>query len=722
MLKGKSKAVRLPPAAQGPEEYTSKPEKAMVSDAAASLLRGKSKQGTIGAAPPETIPFLIERVSSNETNALAYEADPTGTKVTWTFVTWKEYMAEVKQAARAFVALGLQPCESVSILGFNAKEWLVADLACILAGGFVSGIYSTNGAEACHYILEHSKCSICVVEDQKQLDKVALVSTRLPHLKAVVQYASGNVGDVPGCKSMRWQTDFLALGAAAPAADLVLQKRASHMDAGQCCTLIYTSGTTGNPKAVMISHDAITWVVRSFATMIRFGCAPGGKERYVSYLPLSHIAAQAIDIYAGLFTVGRSLELSEKDIRGELQAVPMVNEATLYFARADALKGSLKQTLCASRPTVFFGVPRVWEKFAEALQAVGAKTTGTKKKISVWAKGVALAKYQRNRADAKAAGFEGLAKPLLRGVSEKLALKILSKVHAAIGLDKAHFLFTGAAPIAVSTLEYFGSLGLIINETFGMSEVAGPAAVTLNEFYAPGTCGPALPGVEIKIEHLKGRDKEGEGEVCFRGRSVMMGYLYDEAKSADAIDADGWCHSGDIGTLLSLKTGAAPMLRITGRVKEMLVTAGGENVAPVPIEDALKGLLSAISCAVVVGDKLKFLSVLITLKQQANDVTGSFDDVLIGDAALVNPEVSTAAGAAKDLAFKKYLADGLAKYNKKAVSSAQMVQKFAILPRDFSQATGELTPTLKLKRAFVVEKYADTLHDLYKDGSKSAVW
>ena len=200
----------------------------------------------------------------------------------------------------------------------------------------------------------------------------------------------------------------------------------------------------------------------------------------------------------------------------------------------------------------------------------------------------------------------------------------------------------------------------------------------------------------------------------------MLGYLRDAEKSLEAIDADGWQHSGDVGRFEVLQDGAAPMLKITGRIKELLVTAGGENVAPAPIEDDLKRRLPGVSTAVVIGDRLKFLSVLFTLKQRPNEDT--FDDVLVGAAAAVNPEVTTAVAAADDATWRRTLQAAIDDYNKeKATSSAQRVQKFAILPLDFSQATGELTPTLKLKRAAVVEKYADVLRRLYGD-AQSAVW
>lgn len=701
---------------------------AWTSSVEGDLVRGRSSEGPASWAS-ETVPFLVERLAGNETAALAWEeGEEASGRVKFASWSWREYVGEVRRAASAMVSLGLEPRQACAILGFNSKEWLVSDLGAIVAGGFATGIYATNGVESVRYIVEHSRAAIVVVEGAKQAAKVQAALERDPlGVKALVSYGPDRepFGRTAGLlvRTLMW-AEFVAL----EGPDVAL--KASRQRPGQTCTLIYTSGTTGAPKAVAVSHDNITWVVRTFACMVGFGHA--GHERLVSYLPLSHIAAQAIDIYANLCTVGR--RIGDDDFGCRVEA------ATLYFARPDALKGSLKVTLCAVRPTTFFGVPRVFEKFAEALQAVGAKTTGLKKSVSSWAKAVMLASYRRRRADYQPEAFEGLFQVAARALRETLAMALLRKVHAAIGLDACHFVFTGAAPIAVATLEYFGSLGLTVNEAFGMSEVAGPASVTLDDYFVPGTCGPVCPGVEVRLDHVPGRDKPEEGEVCFRGRSVMLGYLRNEEKSRETIDADGWLHSGDAGALVAVGRGTAPMLKITGaaardatrsrddarcfagRIKELLITAGGENVPPVPIEDALKDLLPVVSNAVVVGDKLKFLSVLLTLKQQPNELTGSFDDLLVGPAALVDPSVATAAQAAKSDVFASLVQAAIDKYNDTlAVSAAQKIHKWALLPTDFSQATGELTPTLKLKRAAVVDKYSHVILGLYGSAA-SAVW
>lgn len=685
--------------------------KAWTSSADGELVRGRSSEGA-ASWPSETVPYLIERLSRNETIALAWEELDGATTPVYTSWTWREYVAEVRRAAAAMVKLGLASRQTVAIMGFNSKEWLVADLAAILAGGFATGIYATNGVDSVRYILEHSRSAIAVVEGAKQAAKVEQALRKDPFwLKAVIAYgadASPFSHTLLTVRCLRWE-EFITVGGCTETVSL----EASRQRPGQTCTLIYTSGTTGAPKAVAISHDNITWIVRSFACTVGFGHA--GAERLVSYLPLSHIAAQAIDIYANLCTVGRKVGDDEFGCR--------VEAATVYFARPDALKGSLKLTLCAVRPTVFFGVPRVFEKFAEALQAVGAKSKGLKKHLATWAKSVMLDDYCRRRADNRAAGerFEGIVTPINRAVQRTLAMLLLKKVHAAIGLDQCHFCFTGAAPIAVATLEYFGSLGLTVNEAFGMSEVSGPASVTLDDYFVPGTTGPACPGVEIKLEHVAGRDKDGEGELLIRGRSVMLGYLRNDEKTRETIDAQGFVHTGDMAKLVEPFPGASPMLKITGRIKELIITAGGENVAPVPIEDAVKtNLKGAVSNVVVVGDRLKFLSALFTLHHAPKGEV--FTEELTGGSKDVDPSCLTANDAAKSSTWANVIQAAIDKYNDDvAVSAAQKLHKFAILPSDFAQATGELTPTLKLKRAFIVEKYAHVIKAIY-GANPSAVW
>ena len=578
--------------------------------------------------------------------------------------------------------LGLNRFESVSILGFNSPEWLIANNGAIAAGGFAAGIYTTNEPPACKYIVEHCSARVVVVEGQKQLDKILAIRAELPKLKAIVVYGgdfdkSANDGVGEGQAKVYGWKEFMDLGE--KISDAQVEARIADQKPGHCCTLIYTSGTTGNPKAVMISHDNVTWTTK--ANMDHQPAITSGDLRVVSYLPLSHIAAQIVDIHSPM--AGLLLGL----------------KAEVHFARPDALKGSLKQTLIDAKPTVFFAVPRVWEKFAEAMQAAGKKTKWPVSSIKEWAKGLGRQMHAAAQVGSKRSN------PFFAGIARKL----LSKAKAAIGLQECRVFLSGAAPITKDTLNYFGSLTINIVEVYGMSENTGPQTCGMNKKFIAGTCGPVIPGAEIKIDLDKG-DKPGNGEVCFRGRHVMMGYMHNQAKTNETIDEDGWLRSGDVGMI----DPDTDMLSITGRIKELIITAGGENIAPVPVEDKLKELLPGISNAMMIGDKRKYNTVLITLRQVPDpNEDGAFTDALFGNSLEVSKACKTVTQAKADPKWKEYIEAGIAGYNKTAVSNAQRIQKFLILDTDFSVPGGELTATQKLKRNVVVEKYSKEIESMY---------
>ena len=287
--------------------------------------------------------------------------------------------------------------------------------------------------------------------------------------------------------------------------DEVLEGRVKRMAVNQCCTLIYTSGTTGAPKGVMLSHDNMTWT--TLAVSIYTNMEPG-KEVIVSYLPLSHIAAQVADIYLSL-----------------------LNAATVYFAQPDALKGSLGVTLKEVRPTSFLGVPRVWEKIYEKMMDIGRKTKGVKKSIATWAKGLGLeVNERRQKAD--------FSKPLGFSVANAVVFKNVKK---ALGLERCKIFLSGAAPIAPEVVKYFHSLDICLVEIYGMSESCGPHTTGLSTAFRLGSAGRTITGVHTKIDNP---DAEGNGEICMSGRNVAMGYLHKEDATFETIDEEGWLHSG----------------------------------------------------------------------------------------------------------------------------------------------------------------------------------
>eukprot|EP00019_Armaparvus_languidus_P008267 CAMPEP_0168591482 /NCGR_PEP_ID=MMETSP0420-20121227/7163_1 /TAXON_ID=498008 /ORGANISM="Pessonella sp." /LENGTH=712 /DNA_ID=CAMNT_0008627287 /DNA_START=55 /DNA_END=2193 /DNA_ORIENTATION=+ len=643
-------------------------------------------QKGIAAKKPTTVmqQFALAVKKNGDSVALRVERD--GKWIEW---TWKEYFSEVEKVGRALIHLGLEQHESVCIIGFNSPEWFFANMGAIAAGGKAAGIYTTNEADACQYIAEHSQSRVAVVENEVQLEKFLKIRDQLPKLKAIVMYT----GDVPekvragnanaAAPVYSWK-EFVAFHAKTPAGQLATRIEAQRP--GHGCTLIYTSGTTGRPKAVMVSHDNLTWTPQSLFEVMdkQFG---HNEEHIVSYLPLSHIAAQILDIHAPIAAVA---------LRG--------GSCTVHFARPDALKGTLGDTLRAARPTVFFGVPRVWEKIAEKMKAMGAatKASSVKTNLVAWAKSCGAAAYEAEAAN----GSNQL--PWGYPLAHKL---VLSKVRMALGLDRCKICYTGAAPISPDVLNYFGSLHIPVLELYGMSECTGPQTVSSPGCYKVGSCGPSLPGVELKIDHDPSRDAKGEGEICYRGRHIMLGYMRNEQKSKEAIDPDGWLHSGDVGRL-----DEDGFLFITGRIKELIITAGGENVAPVPIESLFKSHCPGVSNIMMIGDKRKYNTAIITLKVKPDPKgDGSFTNELDGDARAVDDAVTTVDQARKSKKWDEYITNGLKQTNAEAVSRAARIQKYRIVDGDFSVPGGELTSTLKLRRSVAAEKYNDEIEEMYNE-------
>ncbi|KAK3251540.1 hypothetical protein CYMTET_39129 [Cymbomonas tetramitiformis] len=648
-----------------------------------------SSEGPAAEAPVTVMQVLKEIVAGplKDTPALRQQKDPKESPATaaWKIWSWSEYYADIIKVSKTLIHLGFQSHDCVNIIGFNSPEWHLANMGAIAAGGVAAGIYTTNLPDACKYISAHSNAKVVVVEGVAQLKKFLTIRDSLPSLAALVVYgeavpdSANEAGKVP---VYSWEA-FLELGSAVSETDV--NARIDGQKPGDLCTLIYTSGTTGPPKAVMLSHDNVTWTQKG--TILHSPhLLKEKKHAIVSYLPLSHIAAQSLDIHLPQ-TLAR-----------------LGCECLVTFARPDALKGSLKDTLVASRPTLFFGVPRVWEKFAEGMKAVGATIKGTKAKISAWGKRLGAKGYDTAQLDTRRT-----RSPFGHAIASKL---VFSKAKAALGLDRCMQLASGAAPISMTTLEYFGQLNIYIQEVYGMSENTGPHCAGKFDYFIAGTCGIVLPGVETKIDHVAGRDPEGEGEICMRGRHVMLGYMKDPEKTKAVIDAEGYLHSGDVGRV----DPATGILKITGRIKELIITAGGENIAPVPIEEAIKKLVPAVSNVMLVGDRQKYNSVLITLMLQ-DDGEGGFTDKLVRASTTVSDASKTVAEAKNDPKWKEYIEAGIKAYNsgETCVSNAQKVQKFAILDSDFSIPGGELTPTMKLKRDIVCSKYESVISTLYAE-------
>lgn len=626
----------------------------------------------------------------------------------WQSLTYVEYQSQVEKIAKAFIKLGLRRHGVVAVFAHNSVEWILSEVAAIHSGfvrsfffflrtlnnliknsthssGIITGIYTTNSAEATFHVLESSRANICVVDDDAKLQMVLGCKDRLPNLKAVVYTHETNIESLEGCFSWR-----ILFSMESNDVEFEFGDRQRKIAANECCAIFYTSGTVGDPKGAMLSHDNLVFVAEeSFESL---GNIVKGEEVFISYLPLSHLAAQIADVFCAILCGG-----------------------TVYIADKDALKSSLLNTLVEAEPTFFLGVPRVYEKIQEKLMEAGAQAGLTKRLVANWAKSVAL-KYHMDRMSGNISGS------LQFRIASKL---ILSRVKQALGFQNCKYFITGAAPLKESTRDYFLSLDIQLFDGYGMTESAGVHALanTHNLRYSR-----SVKGTETKIINF---NDEGHGEICIRGRNVFMGYINEPEKTAEAIDDDRWFHTGDLGFI-----DGDGLIHITGRLKELLITSGGENIPYVSIENAIKAASPAISNAFLVGDNqrfqqhaivffsgliteflfFRFLSILLTLKTKLSD-DGTSTDFLEHEAlnwlksfGVQNSKLSL---VVDEKALLNAIQSVIDRVNSKSTSRAQKIHKFVILLQDFSIPTGELTPTMKVKRNFVLSKYQDLIDSFY---------
>ena len=552
----------------------------------------------------------------------------------WTATSWSGYAENVRRVSAALLAFGLESGQVVCILGNNRPEWVEMDLGAMSINVIPAGIYQTCSAEEIAYILNHSEAPIVLVENEAQWAKVNEVRGDLPHLKRIVTMRGTSIDDEI---TIGWD-DFIAEGSSIESSDI--DARIKAIDPSDPATFIYTSGTTGPPKAVMLSHDNLAWTADTAVALVNQSDA----DTSLSYLPLSHIAEQMFTLHA-----------------------PITSGASVYFAQGiEQMPDNLKEV----QPTVFFGVPRVWEKFHAGISAKLKLATGVKLKLVDFAR----------RVGAEVNALKNQGKPIgpALSVKYKLANKLIfSKLKPAIGMGNARICVSGAAPIAPDVLEFMASLDVTILEVYGQSEGSGPTTFNIPGRTQFGTVGVRLNGVDVKIAD--------DGEILVKGRNVFLGYYKDEEATAATLDEQGWLYSGDLGTFDD-----AGFLTITGRKKDIIITAGGKNIAPKNIEAALMEH-DSISQAVVIGDRRKFLSALVA----------------------INPE--RAAEAKGDLSsFTASIQSHVDAINSR-FARVEHVRKFTVLPRELDQENGELTPTMKIKRRIVNDNWADAIDAMYAE-------
>ncbi|HEY8432076.1 MAG TPA: long-chain fatty acid--CoA ligase [Sandaracinaceae bacterium] len=564
----------------------------------------------------------------------------------WEATTWAEYLRKVRAVGKGLLALGHEVQEPVAIVGNNRADWVICQHGINAVRGIPAPLYTTLLSEQMEFIVDNCQARIAICDEPEQLAKYLAIKrrgkTRLEHIITMDELGS----DDPSVISL---AELMKRGESVPDADLDARWSAIRDD--DIALLIYTSGTTGEPKGAMYTHANIR--ATGEATREVYREVLEGEIRYISYLPLCHGAEQGVVNMVGL-RVG----------------------AQIYFC--PDIK-QIRDYLVDVRPTVFFAVPRVWEKFETALRGRLAEATGFKAKLARWALDTELRSVQDEIAGKGKGG-------LRRALANRL---VISKIKSALGLDRLRFAVCGAAPISRSTLEFFASIGIVIHEGFGMTETT--AFATLSPYMRPkmGTIGKPMPGVEVKIAE--------DGEILLKGPNMVQGYYRMPDKSAE-LYSDGWMHTGDLGAI-----DEDGYLRITGRKKDLIITAGGKNVAPSELEGYMQAI-PGVGQAVVVGDRQPYLAALIVLDPEALPA-------LAAAAGIETPK--DVASAARDPAVRAYLEKQIETRCNAKVARYQTIKKFEILSTTFSIEGGELTPTLKVKRNVVNEKYADVIARLY---------
>ncbi|MCD6584854.1 MAG: long-chain fatty acid--CoA ligase [Desulfobacteraceae bacterium] len=576
--------------------------------------------------------------SHSDTTAYRWFLDSEGTSES---VTWTEFYDQVKQAGKSLMALNVQKGDKVIILGNSCYKWVLSDMGNTCSGIVTVGIYQSNLAEDCKYIINHSDSVVIFAEDQVQLDKILKIKKDIPNIRKVILFNGATKDD--------WIIsfdDFMALGKNVTEKDY--QKRIKEVTPQDVATIVYTSGTTGVPKGAVLTQDNLLFTAQSVE-----GCAEveEGDEGFL-FLPLAHVFARTLTYASMLFGT------------------------TTNFARGmDTIVDDLKM----ARPHWFPSVPRIYEKVYSKIVSGAESAGGAKLKIFNWARGVGdqMADCRLNKEPI----------PLMLGIKHKIASKLVfSKINAALG-GRLRFCISGAAPLDPVIHKFFIGADVLILEGLGMTENTSFTNVNRPDNYRIGWVGPPGPGIEQKIAD--------DGEILFRGRNVMREYYKMPEETAKDISADGWLHTGDLGEIDSEN-----FLRITGRKKDLIITAGGKNIAPSAIEGTI-ATSKYINQVMVIGDKRKFLSALVTvdpdnIAEFANENNISFNNV---DELLTNDKVI------------KLITNEVAEKNKK-FAKFETIKKITLVP-EFTVENKMMTPTFKVKKIAAMEVFKGKIDSMY---------
>ncbi|WP_223881155.1 AMP-dependent synthetase/ligase [Nesterenkonia ebinurensis] len=613
---------------------------------------------TTGLGAATTLPLRIRERARRSPAQIAMRDKNFGL---WEQTTWNEYWETSELVGHALLSLGVQVGDRVAVHSENRREWLFADVGTVAVRAATVGLYPTNPPPEVLHLLRDSGASVLIAEDQEQLDKALEISDQLPQLRHIVYIEPrGITGHYTDERLISWQ-DFLVLGAEHKAAHpSAVDELAESAQPDDLATLIYTSGTTGPPKGAMLTLDNVEFAIERFARKEAFfRPAATSRDIMVSYLPLCHVAERAFTTWLNA-GVGTQVNFAES---------------------VETVQTALREV----QPTIVFGVPRIWEKIVAGIHIRMSGASRLKRAVF----GVCM----------KAADWIGDTLVANRGQHTVLTRLVyficwvicFRALRERLGLRHTRYAASGAAPIAPELLKFFMGIGVKMHEVYGMTENSAMGSANMPGRVLLGTVGEPHPGVEITVD-------ENTGEILTRHRGNFAGYWNRPEATAETLDAEGWLHTGDVGEWVE-----DTHLKITDRIKDIIITAGGKNISPSEIENSLKAS-PYVKEAVVIGDRRRFLTALIGIEQDT-----------VGDWAQQRRLAFT---TYRDLSEKpevRELIQGVVDETNEKFAQVETIKKFWMLPKELDHDEGELTATQKVKRSAVEQQFASAIEAMYTD-------